>query len=101
MVAVVLSGVMGYLGLSVSALSTSRSLDAICGPDRTACPASAQDAIDRTRAYALAADANNPGQQVLMENDQRYGNNVLAHNVKTSFLEELLEAFPEDGMIIG
>ncbi|HUO10469.1 MAG TPA: type II secretion system protein [Phycisphaerae bacterium] len=36
-----------------------------------------------TVAYCLQADPANAGQQVLMENDQRYGNNVLVHNVTT------------------
>ena len=36
-----------------------------------------------TVSYALGADAANPGQFVLSENDQRYGTNTLIHNVKT------------------
>jgi len=49
------------VGLSVSALSTARALDALCGADRTACPPATQGAIDRTRAYSLAADGTLAG----------------------------------------
>ena len=74
------------VGLSVSALSTSRSLDAICGPDRTACPPSAQDAIDRTRAYSLAADGTLAAGAVLvvagavlLTTDLRFGREPHVH----------------------
>jgi prepilin-type N-terminal cleavage/methylation domain-containing protein len=36
-----------------------------------------------TVSYSLQADPNAAGQNMLMENDQRYGNNALVHNVKT------------------
>jgi type II secretory pathway pseudopilin PulG len=36
-----------------------------------------------TVSYALAADASNAGQNDLVETDQRYGSNVLVHNVTT------------------
>ncbi len=44
------------VGLSVSALATARALDGVCGADRMECPPTAQGAIDRTRAFSLAAD---------------------------------------------
>jgi hypothetical protein len=36
-----------------------------------------------TVSYFLQADPNNASQQVLMENDQRFGSNILVHNVTT------------------
>lgn len=54
------------VGLSVSALSTSRSLQAACGPARSTCPPGSQDAIDRTRAYSVAADATLAGGAVFV-----------------------------------
>jgi hypothetical protein len=50
------AGLATGVGFSVAALSIGHSLDAICGPARTHCPASAQGSIDRARAYSLAAD---------------------------------------------
>ena len=54
------------VGLSVSALSTARGLEAVCGPDRAQCPPAAQGALDRTRAYSLAADGTLVGGAVLV-----------------------------------
>jgi len=39
--------------------------------------------LGATVSYTLATDPNNATQMVLMENDQRYGNNILLHNVTT------------------
>lgn len=54
------------VGLSVSALATARALDAVCGPERAQCPASAQGAVDRLHAYSLAADGTLAGGAVLV-----------------------------------
>jgi hypothetical protein len=54
------------VGLSVSALSTARALDSVCGADRMHCPPEAQAAIDRTRAYSLAADGTLTGGALLV-----------------------------------
>ena len=54
------------MGLSVSALSTTRGLQAACGPDTTPCPPAAQGAIDCTRTYSLAADGTLVGGAVLV-----------------------------------
>jgi hypothetical protein len=54
------------IGLSVAALSTSRALDAVCGPDRMQCPPSAQGAVDRLHAYSLAADGTLVGGAALV-----------------------------------
>jgi hypothetical protein len=54
------------VGLSVSALSTARALDAGCAADRTACPPGSSRAIDRARAYSFAADGTLAGGAVLV-----------------------------------
>jgi hypothetical protein len=54
------------VGLSVSALSTARDLETICGPSRTQCPSSAQQAIERTRVYSSAADGTLAGGALLV-----------------------------------
>ena len=46
-----------------------------------------------TVAYSLQADPSNTGQQILMENDERYGNNALVHNV-TTFNAALVSGVP-------
>jgi hypothetical protein len=50
----------------MSALSTARGLAAVCGSDATQCPSAEQGALDRTRAYSLAADGTLVGGAVLV-----------------------------------
>jgi hypothetical protein len=54
------------VGLSMSALSTTRALEAACGPDRTPCTPSQQGTLDRTRSYSFAADGTLVGGAVLV-----------------------------------
>jgi hypothetical protein len=54
------------LGLSVSSMSTARSLETLCGPGRAPCPAAVESALDRNRAYTLAADGTLAGGAALV-----------------------------------
>jgi hypothetical protein len=86
------------IGFSVAALSLGRSLDAVCGSGRAACPPSAQGDINRARTYSIAADGVLIGGAVLVVT----AGVLLTANLRVGSQERVrLTATPRGAMLAG